>query len=355
MHVEGDPPRADPGDPRIGVLLGAAIGDALGTSHEFSSPRPIPYPALASGPQVGLQGGGPFAVEPGQVTDDTQMAVALARSLAAEPRYGTASALREYRRWVAVPPFDIGGTTYSSLRKGTDEEPSRGGRMVWEASGRLLAPNGSLMRSWVLGVAFRDDPEARREASLLDSAITHFDPLCRLACAAYNTAISQAVLGGSPADCLAAATGELDASARLLLRLHPDLAPVIDDRHASAARDLDLARQDDPGLYGTETHLLEFQGHVRVAFRLGFWHLLHSTGYKESLLDIANRGGDSDTNACIAGALLGARFGVGGIPEDWVKVVQGAVSGNPDSPWWKDYHPRLLPSLLGLEAPGTRT
>jgi ADP-ribosyl-[dinitrogen reductase] hydrolase len=342
MQIEGPECR------RLGALLGAAVGDALGTTNEFSKPEAVKHPALATGPQVELEGGGPFAVEPGQVTDDSQMAVALARSLSTTARYDQVVALKEYQRWLAIPPFDIGGTTYSSLRSARSGDPFAGARRIWESTGQTLAPNGSLMRTWILGVAFADDAEARREASLLDSAITHFDPLCRLACAAYNTAISTAIAGRTPEVCLAAAGDEIVTSAGLLRQMHPELEAVIEARHADLYRDLELARRDDPEVYGTGTHLLELQGHVRVAFRLAFWHLLHSPGYKESLLDIANRGGDSDTNACIAGGLLGARFGVLGIPEGWVKLVLGAVAGKPDSPWWTDYHPRLLPSLLGL-------
>lgn len=223
---------------------------------------------------------------------------------------------------------------------------------MWESSGRTVAPNGSLMRTWILGVAFSNDREARREASLLDSAITHFDPSCRLACAAYNTAIAHAILGESSPDCVKAAIEELTGSAQQLRMMHPDLCDVIESRRAELSRDISLACQDDPEVYGTETHLLESAGHVRVAFRLAFWHLLHATSYEASLVDVVNRGGDSDTNACIVGALLGAHFGLAAIPERWVDIVLRAAIDRPSSPWWTDYHPRQLVSLLGL-ADGT--
>ena len=149
-----------------------------------------------------------------------------------------------------------------------------------------------------------------------------------------------------------AAADDLNASAQQLRVMHPDLCDVIDSRCAELSRDLSLAGRDDPELYGTQTHLLGLAGHVRVAFRLAFWHLLHATSYEASLVDIVNRGGDSDTNGCIVGALLGARFGFTAIPERWVSMVSHAVSDRPSSPWWTDYHPRQLVSLLGL-AEGT--
>ena len=151
-----------------------------------------------TGPQIEIVGGGPFGVAPGQITDDTQMAVALARSLATNQRFDPDAARGEYVRWLRTPPFDVGGTTFNSLSQHVPNAPLSGSRAVWESSGRTVAPNGSLMRTWVLGVAFSNDREVRREASLLDSAITHFDPLCRLACAAYNAAIAHAILAEVP-------------------------------------------------------------------------------------------------------------------------------------------------------------
>src|ERR1051326_2537635 len=301
----------------IGALVGAAIGDAAGTTNEFSNPHAPRYPTLMNGPQTDIVGGGPFDVAAGQITDDTQMAVALARSVAANRRFDPDAVRSEYVRWLRTPPFDVGGTTFRSLTQPVSgDDPLSGGRAVWESSGRSLASNGSLMRTWILGVAFCHDEEARREASLLDSAITHFDPACRLACAIFNTAIAHAIVGESPLDCAIAASEELNASAERLRVLHPDLSDVIDSRRSELSRDLSLAHNDDPELYGTETHLLGLAGYVRLAFRLAFWHLLHAKSYETSLVDVVNRGGDSDTNGCAVGALLGARFGSPAFPSD---------------------------------------
>ena len=66
---------------RCGTLLGLAVGDALGTTHEFEHLDAPPFPKLAAGPLTGIFGGGPLGVARGQVTDDTQMATCLYASL----------------------------------------------------------------------------------------------------------------------------------------------------------------------------------------------------------------------------------------------------------------------------------
>ena len=86
---------------------------------------------------------------------------------------------------------------------------------------------------------------------------------------------------------------------------------------------------DDPQLYGPEVHLQDQEGFVRVAFRLAFWELLHAPSFAAGVIDAANRGGDADTNAAIAGALLGAHHGRVAIPDAW---VGRAILGDP-SPW----------------------
>jgi ADP-ribosylglycohydrolase len=127
-----------------------------------------------------------------------------------------------------------------------------------------------------------------------------------------------------------------------LARRHPEIAAVVDDAARDIVEDLTPARADDPGLAPL---LHRHQGFVRVAFRLAFWELAHAAGFEDGLVDVVNRGGDADTNGAIAGALLGARFGEGGIPARWRESVLGALRGE-DSVFAREYHPRVLLSIL---------
>jgi ADP-ribosylglycohydrolase len=59
------------------------------------------------------------------------------------------------------------------------------------------------------------------------------------------------------------------------------------------------------------------QGWVITAFQNALWQLLHAANLEDGVVDTVMRGGDTDTNAAIAGALLGAVYGRDAIPAQW--------------------------------------
>ncbi len=341
---KGVAPVEDPirGQRRRGTLLGLAVGDALGATLEFRhSPAPG-FPILADGPHREITGGGPFRVEPGQVTDDTQMACCLARSLRTSKGYDAEEAAREYLAW-KPHAFDIGAqTSQALLLRGT---PDGSTQAIWLRANRFPAGNGSLMRTAPIGVYFAADETARIQASLQDSALTHFDPRCQLACAALNGSIAAAIMGPKalkPQALVAAAKRGLSLGAAALGRTSPDEVISVTDAVAALKEDLALAAADDPHLYGPELHLHSHAGFVRVAFRLAYWELLHAPTFEAALIDVANRGGDADTNAAITGALFGAFAGEEALPAPWKETVLGALSWKASGPLWTLYHPRSL-------------
>ena len=201
-----------------GALLGLACGDALGTTLELESPAlPPPFPALLTGPHRTITGGGPFHLLPGQVTDDTQMAVCLATSLRVKGGYNVADAARRYEAWAGVA-FDKGGQTSAALELVAAGVPAEdAGRKVWAQGGRQAAGNGSLMRTAPIGVLLAGSATQRRKAALLDSAVTHFDPRCLLACTSFDAAIAHAVGTEGPlvaGDLVTAAREEIPIAAR---------------------------------------------------------------------------------------------------------------------------------------------
>ncbi len=327
-----------------GALLGLAVGDALGTTLEFERPVLTPPWRLLDGPHRDVTGGGPFGVAPGQVTDDTQMAITLARSLWRRGGFDRADVLRGYRAWVPHA-FDIGTLTSASLARAASDPDA--GRTVWEKSGRQSSGNGSLMRTAPIGVYFWNDTGGRRRAALEDSAITHFDPRCQLACAAFNAALARAIAAEEPGPPLAlwqAADEELPAAAEAMRAAYPELGAAIVAGEEALRADLLAATQDDPDLWDS---IHAAQGFVRVAFRLAFWCLLHAPTFEAGLVDIANRGGDADTNAAIAGALLGAHGGESAIPESWRQRVLN-VEPKGSGALATHYHPRLLVEVLAI-------
>ncbi len=333
-----------------GALLGLCVGDALGTTLEFTTPAAVPLPELMSGPHRHIVGQGPFRLVAGQVTDDTQMACCIAASLMTQGRFDAEDVAARYLGW-RLFAFDIGGQTSASLSQvsmGVAAEFA--GHEVWLERHRNAAGNGSLMRTAPIAVFFANHPDRRRAASLDDSTITHFDPRCQIACAAFNAAIAQALTTETdPYRMTEVAGREVRAAASLLIERYPEERATIKAAEKDLMTDLDSAADANPRLYGPEIHLLNHAGYVRVGFRLAFWHLLHSRSLEDALIDVVNRGGDADTNAAITGALLGAAYGESAIPAEWSACVLEALqNGDNESPLRDAYHPKLLLRMVPL-------
>jgi ADP-ribosylglycohydrolase len=338
-----------------GALLGLAVGDALGTTYEFKRIEQAAYPVLATGPATDVVGGGPFGLAAGQITDDTQMAVCLARSLAEKRVLDVGDVGRRYVAWMAEA-FDIGNQTRGSLSRLAEGDRSAG-LEVWRRSEYRAAGNGSLMRTAPIGVAYAARSQAELlDAAMADSAITHADPRCMLACAAYDAAIAAGLSAGAAqsaepaATMLAAARAGLAAAAERLSSAWANASAneraLVDDARRALDSDLDAAAATEPGVYSEQLHVHATAGFVRVAFRLAFWHLVHTPSWRDAVVDVASRGGDADTNGAIVGALLGARDGASAIPEAWTLRVLGVTQ--PGSAAWADaHHPRHMLALAG--------
>ena len=129
--------------------------------------------------------------------------------------------------------------------------PLGAGRRVWTAQAyRRPAGAGSLARTAPhRRLPRQDDSGARTQASLEDSALTHFDPRCQLACAAFNAALAHAVTGGDglqPEDLIAAARVRPARGERGARALRRRLRPGGDARHRPSPRGPEAAQQDDP-------------------------------------------------------------------------------------------------------------
>lgn len=334
--------------------MGLAVGDALGTTYEFQRIDQPAYPALAIGPAIEVVGGGPFDLDAGQVTDDTQLAVCLARSLAERGRFDLADAAGRYVAWTREA-FDIGNQTGASLGRIETGEPVLAASFaVWRASGRRAAGNGSLMRTAPLAIALRGDPDALVDAALRESMITHADPRCAIACAVFDRAIALVldlaqtdprIRGRWMQDAAKAALAPAGDRLHALWREHAgtdaDDHTAIDRAVEDVGQDLAAAFADEPGVYTDALHVHRTAGFVRVALRLAFWHAVHTPSWRDAVVDVASRGGDADTNAAIVGALLGARDGESALPAAWRERVLGARQRGSDA-WAEAHHPRHL-------------
>ncbi len=291
-------------DRACGVLIASAAGDALGAGYEFAHVEPDLVPAMIGG------GLGNFA--PGEWTDDTAQAVAIARVAADGLDLRTPEALdriaQGFADWYADGPPDVGIQTSAVLSR-AGRHPSgaamtAAGVAVHEASGRS-AGNGSLMRTGPVALAYLDDPEGLVEAALAVSALTHHQDLAGEACVVWCLMIRHAVLTGA-------------------FPSYDDIAEWVPntDRWREVLAE---AEAKDPREFTKNAWSV---GALQAA-----WSAITHTpipterepcGHLVDSLTTAIRiGHDTDTVAAIAGALLGARWGMSAIPAQWRRILHG--------------------------------
>jgi ADP-ribosyl-[dinitrogen reductase] hydrolase len=330
-----------------GALLGLATGDALGATHEGKQFLTPDFSIFLEGMQTEMLGGGPFTVVRGQVTGKTQMACCLAASLRELRRFEMDDVVERYLKWMK-DTFDISEqvkTVLELIQAGM--LPKVASHDHWVQNAKRAASNTSLMRTAPIGVFFAKDRTARVRASLDESAITHYDPRCRLACVALNAAIAAAITSieePKPDKMVAAALTELTLAAAMLGQEAIDVVRDVKSALDILKRDIELAQSPDPELYGPDLFLSRNANWVRVALRLAFWELTHAGSLEQALIDVVNRGGDTATNGAIVGALLGARFGENGVPEEWrFNVLEALI--NKEGLLVDTYHPNQLLQL----------
>jgi ADP-ribosylglycohydrolase/fructose-1,6-bisphosphatase/inositol monophosphatase family enzyme len=283
-----------------GALLGQVAGDSLGALVEFETAAEVAkrYP---DGPRR-LENGGRWELLAGQPTDDSEMALCLARSIVAQDGFEREAVLEAYRDWLRSCPFDVGDTVGAALR----DHPNPASQA-----------NGSLMRASPLGVyAQALEPALAAELARQDASLTHPSPVCGDATAAYVVAIAHAVHAGDGAAAAWRAASEWAeaAGAALLVR-----------------EALEAARREPPVCdAGSE-------GWIRIALQNAFYELLHAESLEAGVVASVRRGGDTDTNAAVAGALLGAVHGREALPAQWRSMV---LSCRPLAPRARRPRPR---------------
>ena len=239
--------------------------------------------------------GGTFNTLAGQPTDDSEMALLLARSLVNKGRYDAETVCKEYQWWVDSDPFDMGNTIYQAFH----------GKQSFTSEA-----NGAMMRISPLGIfGAKHDLEAVARWAQEDAALTHPHRICMQANAMYAMAIAHAIRTG-------ATSVELYASMLLWMR-EMDIEQKLFDTIQRAA-------ETEPADYIT------LQGWVLIAFQNALYQLLHASSVDEGVVNTIMQGGDTDTNAAIAGALLGAVYGRISIPETWITTLQNCRLSTPE-------------------------
>jgi ADP-ribosyl-[dinitrogen reductase] hydrolase len=282
-----------------GALLGLVAGNQLGVPTEhLGTPEAIrkAFPNgvadLATPPK-----NSPY-------DDDAAMALLLGESLLECQAFDATDVGRRWVKWMNVDGRGIGITTRRALTLiDRGKEPFEAGRLVYEENPRRCAGNGSVMRCIPVALRYHDDVDRLIRVSTQQAAITHADERCTWGAAAVNLAARELL------------HGNIYFVEEVLHRIGDRAPRVLRDAIHRVPRETE---SDLPITVAGET------GYVVHCVEIAFWFVTHARSLEDALIYLAQAGGDTDTNAAVAGALLGARYGEAALPPRWVAQLVGA-------------------------------
>lgn len=284
-------------DRAVGAVIGSAVGDALGAPFEFGAAG-VFTERFPDGLGTMCGGGG---WDPGEATDDTQMAVLVGESLLERAGLDLPDIFDRFRRWAAGGPKDIGLQTEDVLTSG--EPWDLAAALHFQINGRA-AGNGSLMRATPPAVHFaRAGRTPTMDAARRIAALTHGDRAAWEGTAVFHELVRVALDGGDPLAAVPETLAEVhpDHRARWAVVLAPDWHP------------------DDA---------TEFNGAVWPCLGTALWALRTTRTYESALAAAVDVGGDTDTVAAVTGGLAGAVYGAGAIPERWTRPLHVPLPGS---------------------------
>jgi ADP-ribosyl-[dinitrogen reductase] hydrolase len=271
-------------------LVGLAVGDALGTTLEFSERDQYPL-------HTEMKGGGTFRLKAGEWTDDTSMALCLADSLLDKGKFDAKDTMDRYVRWWKNGEnssngkcFDIGITTSDSLSRYEKSGDPWCGLTDPSTSG-----NGSLMRLAPIPIFFHDDIDQARSMAIAQSRTTHASEESIQACEYYCTLIVEAI------------NGELKD--RILRGRDLLMSEKIRQ----------IVRGDWKGKYRDH---IQSTGYVVHSLEAAMWSIHTSKSFEEALVKAVNLADDADTVGAITGQLAGAIWSYEAIPSRWLQSLK---------------------------------
>jgi ADP-ribosylglycohydrolase len=301
-------------DRALGALFGQAIGDALGVHDEFKSAK-----AIVSKERNRLEYvettrlGNPWPA--GEWSDDTEQALCILGAYVLDGHLSACTLAGKFRRWLIEDGRGCGGHTLHVLNHPQFlQDPIGVAHFEWDKSDRWAAPNGAVMRVSAVGILRPWDLNWTERAAVLSAQVTHYDPRCVASAVAVAIAVACLVEGSSIPDALG------EASRRAVSYHHETVRFMIMD-----LEDLQLDEgMDDPEVKRPPI------GYTYKCLGASFYALrafdkmpdqnkgAEPHPFGAVLDEILAAGGDVDTNAAVAGALMGAACGVGNLPPDLV-------------------------------------
>jgi len=337
-----------------GLILGQAVGDALGLPYEGLSSRRA---AKLLGPPDRYR----FMAGRGMVSDDTEHLCMTAQAVFAchkDVDVFARSLAWKLRWWLVALPAGTGLATLRAIMK------------LWcgfspSSSGVFSAGNGPAMRATVLGACFAGDPGLMRSYVEASTLLTHTDPKAVQGALTVAMAAAAAVREGAE---------NLDPERLLAAVKEQSVEPGFNDFIEKIQKSLseEMSVQEFAHAMGLVAGVTGYMYHTVPVVLFAF--LRHLGDYGKTVQSVIELGGDTDTTAAIAGALAGAAVGAEGIPRRWINeliewprsvewmtrlagrlaTLEDGASPGPEPLFWPGVIPRNILFLLVVLAHGFR-
>lgn len=279
-----------------GTIFGQAIGDALGLGTEFMSKTEVreKYPdGLKEYSQI-IRDYHRAKFQPGSWSDDTDMMLCIANAIIEDKGINLHTIARNFKQWVYAPETrGVGQTTLKVLSIAEYvEKPHQVAELIWRMTRTKNAANGSVMRTAIIGLKKENVAQTAEDVCKL----THFDPRCVGSCVIVSEIINHLIWHDE----------QLSYSQIMTIgnKYDKSITEYIDKAFYNGIESLEL---DEPSSIG----------YTLKALGSALWCLFHANDFEEGLLRVVNEGGDADTNAAVACAMLGAKFGYTSIPQKY--------------------------------------
>lgn len=272
----------DISDRARGAFLGMAIGDALGATVEFMT---VPEIQSKYGIFKNIIGGGWLRLKPGQVTDDTEMALCIARAIVRSQGWSLEQIARNFADWLKSRPVDCGDTCRKGIRSYMLHGTLEASLNEWDAG------NGAAMRILPVALFSLPDETLLKKYALEQAHLTHNNPVSDAACSCLGKMLHLALCGESKK------------------RLRKEVDGLI-------ARFPTFSFEPYHGLA---------TGYVVDTLQTVFHFFFRGRNFEECMVGTINQGGDADTTGAICGMLAGAYYGMDDIPQRWLKKMDKKV------------------------------
>jgi ADP-ribosyl-[dinitrogen reductase] hydrolase len=230
-------------------------------------------------------GGGWLGLEAGQVTDDTQMSLALGQAIIDHQGWNLQAVADNFVAWLESGPPDIGNTCRRGITRYCDSGELSGLPRDDEAG------NGACMRNLPVVLTTLNQPGYFHDWSLQQSRITHNNPLSNAATLTLGRIVN----------------------------------------HLINRQDMDACKLECEQLIGQYSEFAyspypgKASGYIVDTVQTVLHYFFSTDSFESCLIATVNQGGDADTTGALAGMLAGAKYGVEKIPERWLKQLDQRI------------------------------